>query len=432
MKKINIGLIGFGNVGVGLFKILSEKKSLIKEKTGTEFVIKKICDKDFTTRRPIKIDRSKKTKNVNDILNDNEIDIVVELIGGIHPAKEIIIKSLKKKKHVVTANKALLAEEGRDIFRAAKRYKRNIYFEASVGAGIPIVKTLREALIANKVKKMFGVINGTSNFVLTRMSEVGCSFNAALQDARKKGFAEKKATLDINGIDSAHKLIILVYLAFGKLFKMEKIFTEGISQISLADIKYAEELKLVIKLLAIAKKEGDALDVRVHPTLVPKSHLLSSVNGIFNAVYINTDLMGDLLLYGQGAGQLSAASGVVSDLIDLVKDIKSDSTFCEHLLSRKPTVNKIVKIDDIQSRYYIRFMAIDKPGVLARIAGVLGKYGISISSVTQKGKGRARIVPIVMLTHEAKEKNMRMALDKIYKLAVIREYPVAIRMEKEF
>lgn len=431
MKKIYIGLVGFGNVGVGLLKILNEKKSLIKEKTGLDFIVKKICDKDFITRRPIKIDRSVKTKNFADIINDPEISIVVELVGGIHPAKEIIINSLKAKKHVVTANKALLAQEGNDIFKAAKRYKRNIYFEASVGAGIPIIKTLREALIANKIKEIYGIINGTSNFVLTKMSEAGCSFSEALQDARKKGFAERNASLDINGVDTAHKLLILVYLAFAKLFKMDKIYIEGISKISLSDIKYAEEMGLVIKLLAIAKQQGQELDVRVHPTLVEKDSIFASVDDVYNAVYMNTDLMGDLILYGQGAGQLSAASGVVSDLIDLVKDIESKSTYCEHLLSRKPKINKLVKLDDIQSKYYIRFMAIDRPGVLARIAGVLGQYGISISSVTQKGRRRAKIVPIVMLTHESRERNMRLALDKIYKLAVIREYPVAIRMEKE-
>lgn len=432
MKKINIGLVGFGTVGAGLLKILKDKKSLIKEKTGFEFAVKKVCDKDFITRRPIKLDRYAKTKNVNDILNDPEIDVVVELIGGIHPAKEIIINSLAKKKHVVTANKALIAQEGKDIFRAARRYKRNIYFEASVGAGIPIIKTLRESLIANKIDGIFGVINGTSNFVLTRMSEQGCSFNSAILDAKKKGFAERNPSLDINGVDTAHKLLILVYLAFGKLFKMEDIYIEGIAKISLEDIKFAEELNLVIKLLAIAKKEGNALDVRVHPTMVPKENLLSSVNGIFNAVYINTDLMGDLLLYGQGAGALSAASGVASDLIDLARDLQSTSnTFSERLFLRKPMLQKLVKIADIQSKYYIRFMAIDKPGVLARISGVLGQYGISISSVTQKGRRRAKIVPIIMLTHDATEKKMRLALERIYKLAVIRDYPVAIRIEKE-
>jgi len=432
MKKINIGLVGFGNVGVGLGIILTKKRSLIKEKAGVEFIIKRICDKDFKTRRPIKIPKAIKSRDVNDIINDPEIDIVVELIGGIHPAKEIILRALKAKKHVVTANKALLAEEGSEIFRAAKRHKRNIYFESSVGAGVPVIKTLREALLANKVGGMYGIINGTSNFVLTRMSEASCSFTEALHDAKKKGFAEKNTSLDIKGIDTAHKLLILVYLAFGKLFKMEKIFIEGISQISLADIQFAEELNLVIKLLAIAKKVGNSLDVRVHPTLVPKEHLLSSVNGIFNAVYINTDLMGDLLLYGQGAGQLTAASGVVSDLIDLAKIIHTDSTSDSNgFVSRRPLLKKLVRIDDIQSKYYIRFMAIDKPGVLARISGVLGKYGISISSVSQKARRRARAVPIVMLTHEAKERNMRLALEKIYKLAVIREFPVAIRMEKE-
>lgn len=426
--KIKIGLIGFGTVGQGVVKILNERKKQLKEKIGIEFVIQKICDKDLKAKRQIRIDRTLLTANYNEILNDKEIDIVVELIGGVHPAKEIVLKALSNGKNVVTANKALLAEEGLAIFNQAKKNKTRVYFEASVGAGIPLIKTIREGLVANRFQGIYGIINGTSNFVLSKMLQEECTFKVALEEAKRRGFAERNPALDINGFDSAHKLIILTYLAFGKFVKLSDIFVEGISAISLSDVRYADKLGMAIKLLAIAKVEKKELEVRVHPTLIPKSHLLSSVNGIFNAIYLNTEFAGDILLYGEGAGQMSAASAVVSDIVSVAEKIVSQSQ--NEILPEKAVIKKLRKIGQIETRFYIRFMAIDKPGVLSRISGILGKHGISISSVTQQERRRSFAVPVVMLTHDAKERNMRLALDEIYKLAVIREKPVAIRMEK--
>jgi len=429
MKKINIGLIGFGNVGCGVIKILQQRKSLLARKIAVEIFIKKICDKDILRKREVKVDKSLLTSDANEIINDPQIDIVVELMGGINPAKDYILSALKKGKHVVTANKALLAECGRELFDQAAERGKNIYFEASVGAGIPIIKSIREGLVANKFSSIFGIVNGTSNFVLTRMSKENCSFASALNLAKSKGFAEKDPTLDIEGVDSAHKLVLLTYLAFGKIVSLKDIFIEGISQVSAADIAYAKELGYQIKLLAIAKKEADELEVRVHPTFLPREHLLSSIDGVFNAIYVSSDLAGDLMFYGPGAGQLSAASAVVSDIVDLTQDIKAGLF--------RPTLNTVEdnlikglrKIDEFENKYYIRIMAVDKPGVLAKISGVLAKFGISIASVTQKEKLKSRIVPVVMITHQVKEKNLRGALKMIDKLADIKEKSVAIRIE---
>ncbi|PIQ90948.1 MAG: homoserine dehydrogenase [Candidatus Omnitrophica bacterium CG11_big_fil_rev_8_21_14_0_20_41_12] len=429
MRKISIGIIGFGNIGCGVVKILQQRKSLLAQKIGVDIVIKKICDKDISTKRDVTVDKSLLSRDVNEIINDPQIDIIVELIGGINPAKEFILAALKKGKHVVTANKALLAECGNELFSEAAERGKNIYFEASVGAGIPIIKSLKEGLVANKFSSIFGIVNGTSNYVLSQMSKEGCSFANAINQAKLKGFAEKDPTLDIEGIDSAHKLVLLTYLTYGRIVKMKDIFIEGISRISSSDIAYAKELGYEIKLLAIAKKEVDELEVRVHPTFLPVNHLLSSVDGVFNAIYVSSDLAGELMFYGPGAGQLPAASAVVSDIVDLTQDIKAGLF--------KPTLNSIQdssikslrQIDEFENKYYIRISVVDKPGVLAKISGILAKFGISIASVTQKEKLKAQVVPVVMVTHEVKEKNLRSALKMIDRLGEIKEKSVAIRIE---
>jgi len=430
MKKINVGLIGFGNVGSGVIKILHDKRNLLSEKVGVEINIKKVCDKDFSAKRNVSLDKSLITKDAKDIIHDPQIDIIIELIGGIHPAKEYITEALKKGKHIVTANKALLAQAGSELFALARDRGKNIYFEASVGAGIPIIKSLREGLVANRFYNILGIVNGTSNFILSKMSSDNCNFSDALKEAKEKGFAEKDPTLDIAGIDSAHKLILLTYLCFGRLVNINDIFIEGIAEVSLADVTYAKELGFQIKLLAIAKKEKDELEVRVHPTLIPQEHLLSSVGGVNNAIYVSSDLAGNLLFYGPGAGQLSAASAVVSDLVDLTQGIKAGLFRPTLNIVPDKTIKKLRKIDDIESRYYIRFMAEDKPGVLAKISGVLAKFGISIASVTQKERTRAQAVPIVMIIHQAREKDLREALEIIDRLSVIKHKSVAIRMEE--
>ncbi|MDI6759096.1 MAG: homoserine dehydrogenase [Candidatus Omnitrophota bacterium] len=430
MRKINLGLIGFGNVGSGVIKILRERKSYLKDKIGIEISIKKICDKDTTTKRNVPIEKQLLTRNADELIYDPHIDIIVELIGGIHPALELISEALKKGKNVVTANKALLAQHGQELFALAFERGKNIYFEASVGAGIPIVKALRESLIANRFNSIFGILNGTSNFILSLMSRENCSFSDALKQAQAKGFAEKNPSLDIEGIDSAHKLVLLAYLCFGKFIKLEDVFIEGISAVSLSDVTYAHELGFEIKLLAIAKKEGSELEMRVHPTLIPKTHLLSSVNAVNNAIYVSSDLAGNLLFFGPGAGQLCAASAVVADVIDLIQDIKAGLFRPTLNIMQDISIKKLRSIDEFESRYYIRLMALDKPGVLAKISGILAKLGISIASVTQKEKHKAHIVPIVMIIHNAKEKNLRNALHLIDRLDIIKEKTVAIRIEE--
>lgn len=427
---MNIGLIGFGNVGSGVVKILREKKNFLAEKIGVEINIKKICDKDILSKRNVSIDKGLLTSKASEIIDDPQIDIVVELIGGINPAKEFISGALKSGKNVVTANKALLAQNGKELFALARDRGKNIYFEASVGAGIPIIKSLREGLVANRFNNIFGIVNGTSNFVLSEMSANNRSFPDALKQAKEKGFAEKDPSLDIEGIDSAHKLIILAYLCFGKLVSLQDVFVEGISQVSLADVNYAKELGFEIKLLAIAKKDDKELQVRVHPTLIPRSHLLSSVSGVYNAIYVSTDLAGNLMFYGPGAGQFSAASAVVSDLVDLTQDIKAGLFRSTLNIIEDRSVKKLCRIEDIKGRYYIRFSAIDKPGVLAHVSGILAKFGISIASVTQKERSRSQIVPIVMIVHEAREKELRLALSEIDRLHVVREKSIAIRIEE--
>ncbi len=430
MKKINIGLIGFGNVGSGVVKILRDRRALLSEKIGVEVQIKKICDKDITSKRNVSVDKALLTRNAEEVINDPQIDIIVELIGNIHPAKEFILGALKKGKNIVSANKALLAREGKELFAYAKDHGKTIYFEGSVGAGIPIIKSMREGLVANKFNSIFGIVNGTSNFILSQMSQGNYDFNDALKEAKLRGFAEKDPTLDIEGIDSAHKLILLTYLAFGRLVDIQDVFVEGISRISLADINYAKELGLEIKLLAITKKEDDELEVRVHPTLIPKSHLLASVSGVNNAIYVSSDLAGNLLFYGPGAGQMSAASAVVADIVALTHDIKAGLFRPTLNIAVDHSIKKIRKIEDIRGRYYIRFMALDRPGVLAKVSGILAKFGISIASVTQKERHRSQVVPIVMIVHEAKEKNLRLALKAIDNLDIIKEKSVTIRMEE--
>lgn len=430
MKTINIGLIGFGTVGSGVVKVLRIKSEFLQRKLGIQLLLKTVCDLDLSRKRNVVIDNSLLTTNVDTVLNDKDIQIVIELIGGIQPAKEYILKALKNKKYVVTANKALLAEHGEEIFKLAKENGVDVYFEASVGGGIPIIKALREGLVSNQVENIFGIINGTSNYILSQMTQKGCDFKSALREAQEKGYAEKDPSLDINGIDSAHKIAILARMCFNQPINFKDVYVEGISEIGLNDVKYADEFGFCIKLLAIAKKAGNELEIRVHPTLLPKKHLLANINGVLNAIFITSDLTGDMLFYGQGAGQLPTASAVVSDLVDIAKEIEQRQPLNLLGLTSEAKVRPVRSIDEIETRYYIHFSAIDEPGVLSQIANILGNLKISIHSVIQKGKRQAHTVPIVMMTHEAKEKNLRLALAEIDKLPVIKRKTVAIRVER--
>lgn len=428
MKKVNIGLIGLGTVGTGVVKTLAQKGAFIKRKRGISIEIIRIADKDLKRKRPVKISKRKLTTNVNKILNDPNIDIVVELIGGVNPAKKFVMKALKEGKHVVTANKALLADSGKEIFNLARKKGVIVKFEGSVGGGIPVVKTLSEDFAANKIQAIHGIINGTSNYILTRMEEDGESFKNALKSAQDLGMAERNPTLDITGMDSAHKLAILTLLGFGQYVDVNKIFVEGIQNVELRDIQYARKWGYSIKLLAIAKKDEGKLDVRVHPTLLSSRHLLADVRGAQNAIYIKGDLIGESLLYGEGAGEKATSSAVISDIMDIAESVANGIELEMPEMNFDSGIKGIKEIGKVKSRYYIRFMAIDKPGVLATISGVLGKFKISISSVTQKERHAEHAVPLVMITHEARESDLKKALRIINKLNAIYGRPVAIRM----
>jgi len=428
MKKINIGLVGFGRIGSGVVKALRSKKAFLKEKSGVDLEIVRICDKDIKSKRPVKVSKSILTTSLGKVLYDSKIDIVVELIGGIRPAKDVILEALRSGKHVVTANKALLAEAGSEIFSLANKLALNVAFEASVGGGIPIIKSLKEGFIANRFDLVYGIVNGTSNFILTKMAEGPVNFKDALKIAQEKGYAEPDPYLDISGMDSSHKLSILALLAFGISAKPSDIYTEGVTEIESSDIQYAKELGYAVKLLAIAKRSGDSVELRVHPTMIPESHLLANVGGVYNAIFVKGDLIGENLFYGQGAGALATSSAVVSDIIGIAQTLSCCGKVAGPILFRKD-VKDIKNIADIRTRFYIRFSAIDKPGVLAKISGILGKHNISIASVTQKEKKSSNTVPIVMMTHEALEFDMAKALKEIDGLSAIKKKTVKIRME---
>ncbi len=426
MKEIyNIGLIGFGTIGSGVVKTFNRNLDLMEQKVGTKIKLKKVVDIDIETDRGVFIDKNILSTDVRDILDDPEIDIVIELIGGYEPAKSFILRALSAGKHVVTANKALIAKHWEEIIKTANENKVRICFEASVGGGIPLLEPLNEGLAANRIKAIYGIINGTANYILTKMTDMGCDFDYVLKEAQEKGYAEQDPTFDIEGHDTAQKLIILTILGFGVYIEQDKFHVEGISKIKQADIEFIKnELGYSIKLLAIARIEEGKLEVRVHPTLLPQDHLLASVNDVFNGVYIVGDIVGPVMMYGQGAGMMPTASAVVGDLIDIIENIERPNIYGPE----GTDVKKIKDIEEIKSKYYLRIIAIDKPGVLHVISGILSDYNISIESVSQKKKDEGQEVPIFMVTHEAKEKNVRNAVKKIDKLNFVGENTLFIRV----
>ncbi len=430
MDRLNIGIIGYGVVGQGVVKVIKSRSKFLRSKYETDFFIKTIADRSITKKSNPALDHTLLTSDYNAVLKDPDINVVVELIGGLSPAKDIVMRALKAKKHVVTANKALIAECGLELFKEADANGCSILFESAVGAGVPIIRTITEGMAGNKFNGLYGIINGTCNYILTAMSKNKLTFAQALKEAQEKGYAESNPTLDISGMDSAYKLAILVFVTMGKFVNVKDIHVEGINHISHDDIEFAESLNLTIRLLAIAKKVGNKLDVRVHPTMIPKDHGLATVNGVDNAIFLDSDPLGDVFIEGQGAGQMTAAMGVVADLINL--GIRVDAPAVIWAFNPADEVANIAlrKIDEVETRFYIRFMVMDKPGVLAAITTVLGQHSISISSVTQKMESKGSTVPVVILTHLANEHQVKQALDKISDLAIIRGRPVAIRMEK--
>lgn len=430
-KSINVGIIGFGTVGAGTARILLENAAIIQRRLGAPVVLKKISDLEITRDRGLNLNGIKLTTDAREVLHDPSIDIVVELIGGYKPAKEFILEAFKQKKHVVTANKALLAVHGEELYAAAEQAGVTLGYEASVAGGIPILAALRNGLAANNIKSIFGIVNGTCNYILTLMTNEGKQFGDVLKEAQAKGYAEADPTFDIEGIDSAHKLAILSMLAYGTPVKFEDIYTEGISKITPLDIDFARDLGYKIKLLAITKMVNGEIEARVHPTMLPEDAPIATVNGVYNALSVTGDAVGSTLFYGRGAGDLPTGSAVVSDIVDIGRDILCNCAHRAPIAAFKERAGlKIRKMDDITSCYYLRFSAIDRPGVLSRITGVLGKNNISIESVIQKGRKAAEAVPVVMMSHEALERDVRKALDEINTMDCVSGPTMVIRVEE--
>ena len=429
-KTINVGIVGMGVVGTGVAKILLNQGRLLSERTGTRFVLKTVVDLDWERERGVDLTGVQTATDFEALVTDPEIDIIVETVGGIEPAFTMIRRALAAGKHVVTANKALLALKGRTLFQEARGHGVELRFEASVGGGIPIIKSLREGLVANKIMSMYGIINGTSNYILTRMHREGLDFDAALREAQAKGFAEADPTLDVGGGDAAHKLTILASLAAGGFVDFDAIPVEGITDLTALDINFAKDFGYVVKLLAIYRFSEEKIDLRVHPTLVPGDHLLAAVNNELNAVFITGDYVGDTMFYGPGAGQTPTASAIVSDLVDLAHNIQRGKPVTTRTINPEKQV-ALFSLEEITNRFYLRLFTLDQPGILAQIAGVLGRYAISISSVVQlETHGEESYVPIVLLTHEASEKAMAKALTAIKEFPFVRPDILRLRLFK--
>lgn len=418
MNDINVGLIGFGNIGAGVVALLRENADLIRSKVGTGICLKRIADLDISSDRGVKVNPACLTTDVNAIFDDPEISVVIELIGGYEPARSFVLKAIEKGKHIVTANKALLALHGAEIYSAAARKGVEVQFEAAVGGGIPVLTAIKGNMSANNFGSVFGIMNGTCNYILTRMTQEGTDFGDALKAAQELGYAEPDPTFDVEGVDTAHKLAILVALCFGTTIDFNSIYTEGISKINGLDVKFAHDFGYRIKLLAIGKLIDGKVEARVHPTMIPLHNPLADVNGVFNAIRLTGDFVGPVMFYGRGAGQNPTASAIVGDLIGLSRSMVAGAGrrmaplgFQENAIKSLP----IKPMSEIFSKYMLRFSAVDKPGVLSAIAGTLGKHGISIESMVQTAhqSGDQEPVPIVIMTHEASEGEIRVALDEI-------------------
>lgn len=424
---MRIGVVGCGTVGSGVVKLLLLHKELIEKRTGKKVDIAFVADRNPEKVKALGVPADKVFDDGFKALESVDCDVVVELIGGTTVAKDLVETALKKKKHVVTANKALLADFGEELFKLAKKCGVSLKFEASVGGGIPVIKSLREGLVANEIRGIYGIINGTANYILTSMSENGVDFETALREAQRLGYAEADPTLDVDGYDSAHKIAILSSLAFCRWVKTENVYVRGIRDVTPLDIELAAEFGYVIKLLAIAKAERGGLEVRVHPTMIPKGHILASVKGVFNACLIEGDFVGETLYYGKGAGEKPTASAVVSDIVDLALE----NVFCVPECLYDKSFVAIKKPDDFVSSFYLRFTALDRPGVLARISKILGDYGISIKMALQRGVKVEGGVPVVMTTHLARKRDVQKAIREIDKLDVIVK-PTFVCMIEEF
>ncbi len=432
---VRLGIVGLGTVGTGVIQMIERSRSIIEAKVGAPVQIAMVCDKRVKKAEIKKLGlQNIFTRNAEDVILNSDIDIFVELIGGYEPARTFVLKALHAGKHVVTANKALLAKYWGDVFEHTRVYRRLVYFEAAVGGGIPVIQALNEGLAGNRISKITGILNGTTNYVLTKMSQAGLSYPMALKEAQKAGFAEADPTFDVEGIDAAHKIAILASIASGTWVRLSDVVTEGITRVDPRDMSFVKrEFGYVIKLLGIARLNGDTVEVRVHPTLIPEAHPFANVNNEYNAIELEGDAAGDVMLYGKGAGQMAAASAVVSDITCLARQVAAGTAgklpyvtgdFHKHL--------KAIPKEDMVSRFYLRFNVSDHPGVMASISGILSKLGVSISGVYQPEHGFKNVkgIPIMILTHPVTESIIARAIKEIGNKPYIRARTVLYRIEE--
>jgi homoserine dehydrogenase len=430
MQQVNLGIIGGGTVGSGVYEALQRNGKLLASRVGVRVKVHRVAVRDLKKKRAAGLPKNLLTADWREVVFDPQVQLVAELIGGTTTAKEIILAALKLGKPVVTANKALLSAHGEQLFAAAKKYGANLYYEASVCGGIPIIKSLREGFVGNRIHALYGIVNGTCNYILTRMKLEGADFAEVLADAQKLGYAETPPDLDIDGHDAAHKIGILASLAHGFWVKPDKVFVEGIRHVSALDIKYAGELGYTIKLIGTVKKLATGrVQVSVYPTLVPNSHVLASVNGVFNAVFVRGDIVGDALFYGRGAGKDATASSVLSDIGDAVLDLKTGIKNRLPAFVPHERVCTVAPIDEVVSQYFVRLNVVDKPGVLARIAAIFGQADIGISSVIQPEGEEGESVPLMFMLHYATNGAVAQALAKIARLPAVKGKPVMLRVE---
>jgi homoserine dehydrogenase len=423
---VKVGLIGLGTVGSGVVKIIQKNGDLLERKVGTKLEVAKVLVRDVNKPRSVKLPQGVITTNIKDIIDNPEIDIVVELMGGLSPAGEYVLEAMQNGKSVVTANKDLVAQAGKELFERAEQANVDLLFEASVGGGIPIIRPLKQCLAANRIQQVMGIINGTTNYMLTKMTQEGCEFAAVLAEAQAKGYAEANPAADVEGYDAARKLAILASIAFNTRVTFSDVHVEGITKITAHDIQYAKELDYIIKLLGIAKEDKDGIEVRVHPTLVPKDHPIASVNDVFNAIFVSGDAVGDTMFFGRGAGELPTASAVVADIMEAALNIIKDDrgritcTCFEH--------KAIKPMDMVESKFYIRLIVADQPGVLAAIASAFGDQHVSLQSVIQK-ENLGEQAEVVLVSHRTKEGNIRKALKTLEVMDSVVEISNAIRVE---
>ncbi len=432
MQQVNLGMIGGGTVGSGVFHAWQKNGGLMAARLGVKINFRKIAVKAFDEPRPYPIARNLMTTDWQEVVNDPEIHVVIELVGGCGIAKTMVLAALAQGKTVVTANKALISAHGPELFAAAAKSGANLYFEASVCGGIPIIKSLREGFVANQFPAIYGIVNGTCNYILSRMKAEGADFAAVLADAQKHGYAETPPDLDIDGHDAQHKIGILASLAHGFWADHHQIHTEGIRDVSKIDMQFADKLGYTIKLLGIAKQisgKKPGVQVSVYPTLIPNAHVLASVNGVFNACFVRGDIVGDTLFYGRGAGKDATASAVLSDVADAALDLKNGTKVRVQPFVACEKKGRVMPMDEIVSRYYVRFSVVDKPGVLAKIAAIFAAAKIGISSVIQPEGHEGESVPLIFMIHDAPNAAMRKALAKISKLPAVKGKPVMFRVE---